>query len=55
MQTELHSHSAVRCHPEGCANLTGRLGTGSIMFMVIAAAAPLTVIGGNVPLAIDNG
>ncbi|NLU74026.1 APC family permease [Streptomyces sp. HNM0575] len=35
--------------------LTGRLGTGSIVFMVIAAAAPLTVIGGNVPLAVGNG
>lgn len=35
--------------------LTGRLGVGSIVFMVIAAAAPLTVIGGNVPLAIGLG
>ncbi|MHC5797509.1 APC family permease [Lacisediminihabitans sp. FW035] len=35
--------------------LTGRLGVGSIVFMVIAAAAPLTVIGGNVPLAIGVG
>ncbi|WP_328468923.1 APC family permease [Actinoplanes sp. NBC_00393] len=37
------------------ANLSGRLGVGSIVFMVIAAAAPLTVIGGNVPLAVGNG
>ncbi|AJT43132.1 amino acid transporter [Psychromicrobium lacuslunae] len=37
------------------ANLSGRLGVGSIVFMVIAAAAPLTVIGGNVPLAIGEG
>lgn len=35
--------------------LTGRLGTGAIVFMVIAAAAPLTVIGGNVPLAVAGG
>ncbi|MDF2992623.1 MAG: family permease [Microbacterium sp.] len=35
--------------------LTGRLGTGSIVFMVIAAAAPLTVIGGNVPIAVGAG
>ncbi|MEU7324524.1 APC family permease [Streptomyces griseoviridis] len=35
--------------------LAGRLGTGSIVFMVIAAAAPLTVVGGNVPLAIAGG
>lgn len=37
------------------AGLTGNLGVGSIVFMVIAAAAPLTVIGGNVPLAIGIG
>jgi amino acid transporter len=36
-------------------NLTGRLGTAGIVFMVIAAAAPLTVIGGNVPLAVGLG
>jgi len=36
-------------------SLHGRLGTGSIVFMVIAAAAPLTVVGGNVPLAIAGG
>ncbi|RWZ58500.1 APC family permease [Labedella populi] len=35
--------------------LDGRLGTGSIVFMVIAAAAPLTVIGGNVPIAVGSG
>ncbi|MGV8881989.1 MAG: APC family permease [Rhodoglobus sp.] len=35
--------------------LTGHLGTGAIVFMVIAAAAPLTVIGGNVPLAVGVG
>lgn len=36
-------------------NLSGRLGVGSIVFMVVAAAAPLTVIGGNVPLAVSAG
>lgn len=35
--------------------LSGHLGTGSIVFMVIAAAAPLTVIGGNVPIAVGLG
>lgn len=35
--------------------LKGNLGTGAIVFMVLAAAAPLTVIGGNVPLAVGLG
>ncbi len=35
--------------------LTGRLGTVGIVFMVVAAAAPLTVIGGNMPLAMGLG
>lgn len=35
--------------------LSGRLGTSSIVLMVVAAAAPLTVIGGNMPLAIGLG
>ncbi|MCU1635843.1 MAG: family permease [Cryobacterium sp.] len=35
--------------------LSGQLGTGSIVFMVMAAAAPLTVIGGNVPLIVGAG
>lgn len=35
--------------------LEGHLGTGAIIFMVIAAAAPLTVIGGNVPIAVGLG
>lgn len=37
------------------ARLSGRLGVTSIVFMVIAAAAPLTVINGNVPLAVTMG
>ncbi|MEV0222620.1 APC family permease [Streptomyces sp. NPDC050704] len=35
--------------------LTGSLGTGSIVFMVVAAAAPLTVVSGTVPLGIALG
>ncbi len=37
------------------ARLTGRLGTVGIVFMVVAAAAPLTVIGGNMPLGMGLG
>jgi len=40
---------------EAKPRLQGHLGTGAIVFMVIAAAAPLTVIGGNVPLAVGVG
>ncbi|MBB3810240.1 APC family permease [Pseudochelatococcus contaminans] len=39
----------------GSKSLQGNLGVGAIVFMVLAAAAPLTVIGGNVPLAIGLG
>lgn len=35
--------------------LTGRLGSVGIVFMVVAAAAPLTVIGGNMPLGMGLG
>lgn len=35
--------------------LEGKLGVPSIVFMVIAAAAPITVVGGNVPIAIGRG
>lgn len=41
--------------PAERGRLTGNLGTGGIAFMVIAAAAPLTVIGGNAPLGIGQG
>ncbi|MEH3075480.1 MAG: APC family permease [Quadrisphaera sp.] len=42
--------------PDGRAErLTGRLGVGSIVFMVVAAAAPLTVVAGSVPIGIANG
>lgn len=35
--------------------LEGHLGTTGVVFMVIAAAAPLTVIGGNMPLGMGLG
>lgn len=35
--------------------LEGQLGTGKLVFMVVAAAGPLTVIAGNVSIAILNG
>src|SRR6478735_425674 len=41
--------------PSAQPHLTGRLGSVGIVFMVIAAAAPLTVIGGNMPLAMGLG
>jgi len=47
--------TAAEAAPPRRSRLTGNLGTGSIAFMVIAAAAPLTVIGGNAPLAIGQG
>ena len=36
-------------------HLSGHLGTVGVVFMVVAAAAPLTVIGGNMPLAMGLG
>ncbi|MEP9394971.1 APC family permease [Gordonia sp. VNK1] len=38
-------------------SLSGSLGVGAIVFMVVAAAAPLTVVGGGVPIAflLGNG
>ncbi|MFE1082705.1 APC family permease [Brevibacterium sediminis] len=47
--------STTRTVVETPARLTGRLGTIGIVFMVVAAAAPLTVIGGNMPLALGMG
>ncbi|HEY8912081.1 APC family permease [Lacisediminihabitans sp.] len=43
--------------PASRAGLSGSLGVGSIVFMVVAAAAPLTVIGGSAPLGflLGNG
>ncbi|WP_231643287.1 APC family permease [Mycolicibacterium baixiangningiae] len=41
----------------GATKLTGNLGVASIVFMVVAAAAPLTVVGGVIPMgfAFGNG
>jgi amino acid transporter len=39
----------------GAERLQGRLGPIAVVFMVVAAAAPLTVIGGNLPLAFGMG
>lgn len=44
--------SAEKVEP---GRLTGRLGVSSIVFMVVAAAAPLTVVSSNSPLAIALG
>ncbi|MFC5063656.1 APC family permease [Actinomycetospora atypica] len=41
--------------PESPSRLSGSLGVGSIVFMVVAAAAPLTVIAGTVPLGVGAG
>jgi hypothetical protein len=42
--------------PDGDGHLKrGVLGTGSLVFMVVAAAAPLTVMAGVAPLAILVG
>lgn len=51
------TQSASRTVDQSAAprRLSGQLGVGAIVFMVIAAAAPLTVIGGNVPLAVAGG
>ena len=41
--------------PAEARSLTGRLGVGSILFMVVAAAAPLTVVAGGMPIGIVAG
>lgn len=56
MTTPVTTESAESVRPATApSGLSGSLGTGAIVFMVMAAAAPLTVIGGNVPLAIGLG
>src|SRR3954451_15327146 len=40
---------------DGPHRLSGRLGPAAIVFMVVAAAAPLTVIAGTVPIGIAAG
>jgi amino acid transporter len=48
--------SSLRDEPQGpLRKLSGNLGVASIVFMVVAAAAPLGVIGGVVPLGIASG
>jgi amino acid transporter len=47
--------SALAREAQERPRLTGRLGAGSIVFMVVAAAAPLTVIAGSVPIGIAAG
>lgn len=47
--------SASTPKPVNAPTLTGQLGVGSIVFMVIAAAAPLTVLGGGAPVGILLG
>src|SRR6476469_8268986 len=47
---------ALNAEPPGpTRQLRGNLGVASIVFMVVAAAAPLGVIGGVVPLGIASG
>lgn len=47
--------STTTTTPVARQRLSGSLGVTAITFMVIAAAAPLTVLGGNVPLAVGVG
>jgi amino acid transporter len=47
--------SAFRAEGQVHGRLSGNLGVAEIIFMVMAAAAPLTVVSGNVPLAIAQG
>ena len=50
------NHSAAPCEGgKEHGRLSGNLGVAEIIFMVMAAAAPLTVVSGNVPLAIAQG
>ncbi|GAA4971562.1 APC family permease [Kineococcus glutinatus] len=55
MANSTGSPGATGAAPAGTPRLSGRLGVGSIVFMVVAAAAPLTVVGGTVPLGITLG
>ncbi|GAA0300689.1 APC family permease [Kineococcus aurantiacus] len=49
------ANTTVAAEPAADRRLSGRLGVGSIVFMVVAAAAPLTVVGGSVPIGISIG
>jgi len=48
-------HENLVAAPEQRGRLSGSLGVTSIVFMVVAAAAPLTVVSSNSPLAIALG
>ncbi len=50
----MSTKSSVETRP-AANRLKGRLGLASIVFMVVAAAAPLTVVGGPVPIAFATG
>jgi len=54
-ETTLPARPAIDAPPPQERRLTGNLGVASIVFMVVAAAAPLGVIGGVVPLGIAQG
>lgn len=51
------SRSEITSHDSGTdtRQLTGNLGTTPLVFMVIAAAAPLTVVGGTIPISFTVG
>ena len=49
------ANTTVEVETTQAPRLTGTLGVGSIVFMVVAAAAPLTVVGGSVPIGITIG
>ncbi len=51
----LQSPLLIDAPPDPGRRLRGNLGVASIVFMVVAAAAPLGVIGGVVPLGIAQG
>ncbi|WP_422785629.1 APC family permease [Pseudonocardia spirodelae] len=48
-------HHPPSSPPPAPGRLRGSLGAGSIVFMVVAAAAPLTVVAGTVPLGLAAG
>ena len=55
MTTQAPLHPPREVSTETAGHLRGHLGTSSIVFMVVAAAAPLTVIAGTVPVGIAIG
>ena len=55
MSETIATPDALASPPAGERKLRGNLGVASIVFMVVAAASPLGVIGGVVPLGIASG